>query len=245
MRYVARILSSALQWSSSTVRHFTGPKWPLRTKRHVCAPPWPISLLHTQMFLSAEPLKTKFPAVARQSTASLWPRRTPPPPRVQTLLVHFTLNDKPQTTRHVILVSAKHGQGVEDVKQWILSKLPFGPAYYPKDIVSEHPERFFVSEIVREKIFMQCRKEIPYACQVNVVSYKSRPAAKDFIQLEIVVEKNSQRITLIGKLHVRLDIEDFLQEKVFLEVEVKVKENWRQDEVLLKNNGYGGQIQAL
>ncbi|KAL6224605.1 hypothetical protein ACLB2K_003460 [Fragaria x ananassa] len=154
----------------------------------------------------------------------------------------------------VIPVSAKHGQGVEDVKQWILSKLPFGPAYYPKDIVSEHPERFFVSEIVREKIFMQYRKEIPYACQVNVLSYKSRPAAKDFIQVEIVVEKNSQKIILIGKdgralkllaTASRLDIEDFLQKKVFLEVEVKVKENWRQDEGLLKNYGYGGQIQAL
>ncbi|KAK9948573.1 hypothetical protein M0R45_004142 [Rubus argutus] len=154
----------------------------------------------------------------------------------------------------VIPVSAKHGQGVEDVKQWILSKLPFGPAYYPKDIVSEHPERFFVSEIVREKIFMQYRKEIPYACQVNVVSYKTRPAAKDFIQVEIVVEKNSQKIILIGKdgralkllaTASRLDIEDFLQKKVFLEVEVKVKENWRQDEGLLKNYGYGGQIQAL
>ncbi|XP_050383167.1 GTPase ERA-like, chloroplastic [Argentina anserina] len=154
----------------------------------------------------------------------------------------------------IIPVSAKHGQGVEDVKQWILSKLPFGPAFYPKDIVSEHPERFFVSEIVREKIFMQYRKEIPYACQVNVVSYKARPAAKDFIQVEIVVEKNSQKIILIGKdgralkllaTASRLDIEDFLQKKVFLEVEVKVKENWRQDEGLLKNYGYGCQIQAL
>ncbi|XP_028953893.1 GTPase ERA-like, chloroplastic [Malus domestica] len=154
----------------------------------------------------------------------------------------------------VIPVSAKLGQGVEDVKHWILSKLPFGPAYYPKDIVSEHPERFFVSEIVREKIFMQYRKEIPYSCQVNVVSYKTRPMAKDFIQVEIVVEKNSQKIIVIGKegralkllaTAARLNIENFLQKKVFLEVVVKVKENWRQDEVLLKNYGYGGQIQAF
>uniref|UniRef100_A0A7N0UFT5 Era-type G domain-containing protein n=1 Tax=Kalanchoe fedtschenkoi TaxID=63787 RepID=A0A7N0UFT5_KALFE len=153
----------------------------------------------------------------------------------------------------VIPVSAKYGQGVEDVKAWILSKLPKGPAYYPKDIVSEHPERFFVSEIVREKIFMQYRNEIPYACQVNVVNYKTRPAAKEFIQVEVVVEKNSQKIILIGKegkalkllaTAARLDIEDFLQKKVFLEVEVKVKENWRQDEGLLKNYGYGGQIRA-
>ncbi|KAK8331943.1 hypothetical protein V6Z11_A10G108800 [Gossypium hirsutum] len=99
----------------------------------------------------------------------------------------------------VIPVSAKYGHGVDDIKDWILSKLPTGPPYYPKDIVSEHPERFFVAEIVREKIFMQYRNEVPYACQVNVVSYKTRPNAKEFIQVEIVVEKDSQKIILIGK----------------------------------------------
>ncbi|KAL0349524.1 UNVERIFIED_CONTAM: GTPase ERA-like, chloroplastic [Sesamum radiatum] len=169
----------------------------------------------------------------------------------------------------VIPVSAKYGHGVDDVKDWILSKLPCGPAYYPKDITSEHPERFFVAEIVREKIFMQYRNEVPYACQVNVVSYKSRPNAKDFIQVEIVGEEftedhpywedrgalNSHQDVLNlwpeGKAlkllatAARLDIEDFLQKKVFLEIEVKVKENWRQNEGLLKHYGYGGQIQAL
>ncbi|XAR57918.1 hypothetical protein NMG60_11026224 [Bertholletia excelsa] len=124
----------------------------------------------------------------------------------------------------VIPVSAKYGHGVDDVKDWILSKLPAGPAYFPKDIASEHPERFFVAEIVREKIFMQYRNEVPYACQVNVVRYKARPSAKDFIQVEILVEKNSQKIILIGKegkalkllaTAARLDIEDFLQKKVF------------------------------
>ncbi|XP_074308912.1 GTPase ERA-like, chloroplastic [Silene latifolia] len=154
----------------------------------------------------------------------------------------------------VIPVSAKYGHGVDDVKDWILSKLPLGPPYYPKDIASEHPERFFIAEIVREKIFLQYKNEIPYVCQVNVVSYKTRAAAKDFIQVEIVVEKNSQKIILIGKegkalkllaTAARLDIEDFLQKKVFLEVEVKVKENWRQDEGLLKHYGYGGKIKVI
>ncbi|WOH00427.1 hypothetical protein DCAR_0519787 [Daucus carota subsp. sativus] len=153
----------------------------------------------------------------------------------------------------VIPVSAKYGHGVEDVKEWILSKLPLGPSYYSKEITSEHPERFFVAEIVREKIFMQYRNEIPYACQVNVISYKARPNAKDFIQVEIVVEKNSQKIIVIGKegkalkllaTAARLDIEDFLQKKVFLEVEVKIKENWRQDEGLLRHYGYAGHIRA-
>ncbi|KAK1322293.1 putative tRNA modification GTPase mnmE [Acorus calamus] len=154
----------------------------------------------------------------------------------------------------VIPVSSKYGQGVDDVKEWILSKLPFGPAYYPKDIASEHPERFFIAEIVREKVFMQYRNEVPYACQVNVVNYISRPTSKDYIMVEIVVEKNSQKMILIGKegkalkilaTAARLDIEDFLQKKVFLEVEVTVKENWRQNEGLLKHYGYGGQIRVI
>ncbi|CAI9110817.1 OLC1v1010906C1 [Oldenlandia corymbosa var. corymbosa] len=154
----------------------------------------------------------------------------------------------------VIPVSAKYGHGVDDVKDWILSKLPCGPALYPKDIASEHPERFFVAEIVREKIFMQYRNEVPYACQVNVVSYKTRPDAKDFIQVEVVVEKETQKAILIGKegkalkllaTAARLDIEDFLQKKVFLEVEVKVKENWRQNEGLLRHYGYTGNIQGF
>ncbi|XP_024994162.1 GTPase ERA-like, chloroplastic [Cynara cardunculus var. scolymus] len=162
--------------------------------------------------------------------------------------------EKSTDVDEVIPVSAKYGHGVDDVKDWILSKIPLGPAYYPKDITSEHPERFFIAEIVREKIFMQFRNEVPYACQVNVINYKARPDAKDFIQVEIVVEKNTQKIILIGKdgralkllaTASRLDIEDFLQKKVFLEVEVKVKENWRQDEGLLKYYGYGGKIQAL
>ncbi|XWS33792.1 hypothetical protein CRYUN_Cryun22dG0113100 [Craigia yunnanensis] len=160
------------------------------------------------------------------------------------------VTDKPQTTRHgvlgicsgpeyqwyekftdvdeVIPVSAKYGHGVDDVKDWILSKLLTGPPYYPMDIVSEHPERFFVAEIVREKIFMQYRNEVPYVCQVNVVNYKTRTTAKDFIQVEIVVEKESRKIILIGKggkalkilaTAARLDVEDFLQKKVFLEVQ--------------------------
>lgn len=152
---------------------------------------------------------------------------------------------------HILPISAKYGHGVEDVKNWIVSKLPSGPAYYPKDIISEHPERFFVAEMVREKIFMQYRQEIPYACQVNVVNYIVRPTSKDFIEIEIVVEKESQKIILIGKegkalkllaTAARLDIEDFLQKQVYLEIKVKVKPNWRQDVDLLKRFGYSGAI---
>ncbi|KAF8104501.1 hypothetical protein N665_0171s0009 [Sinapis alba] len=145
--------------------------------------------------------------------------------------------------RRIIPVSAKYGHGVEDVKEWILSKLPFAHLIIP----SEHPERFFVAEIVREKIFMKFLMHVSASTwQVNVLSYKTRPAAKDFIQ--VVVDKNSQKIILIGKelkalktlaTAARLDIEDFLHKKM------RVQENWRQDEGLLKYYGYGGQIRVM
>ncbi|KAJ3670801.1 hypothetical protein LUZ60_008227 [Juncus effusus] len=153
----------------------------------------------------------------------------------------------------VIPVSAKYGHGVDDVRQWILTKIPFGPAYYPKDIVSEHPERFFIGEIVREKIFLQYRNELPYCCQVNVKTYKARPGKKDFIQVEVLVEKDTQKKIIVGRegkalkvfaTAARLDIEDFLQKKVYLEVDVKVREKWREDEALLKTYGYGGPIRV-
>eukprot|EP00850_Spirogloea_muscicola_P005543 SM000025S08438 [mRNA] locus=s25:773301:775203:- [translate_table: standard] len=148
----------------------------------------------------------------------------------------------------VIAISARQGQGMEELKEWVVSKLPLGPALYPKDIVSEHPERFFVAEIVREKIFLQYQQEVPYACQVNVLTYVERKeGVKDFIELDIIVERESQKGILLGKgglslktlaTAARLDIEDFVGKPVFLELHVKVQEKWRQDEKLLQDYGY-------
>ncbi|KAL3701128.1 hypothetical protein R1sor_019150 [Riccia sorocarpa] len=152
----------------------------------------------------------------------------------------------------VIPVSAKQGRGVDLVKSWLIQRLPKGPAYYPKDIVSEHPERFFVAEIIREKIFLQYRQEIPYVCQVNVLNYtERRSSAKDFIEAEIVVEKDSQMAILIGKdgsalkllaTASRIDIQEFVGKEVYLELKVKVRENWREDDELLDYYGYSGKI---
>eukprot|EP00850_Spirogloea_muscicola_P019960 SM000203S06136 [mRNA] locus=s203:162397:164310:+ [translate_table: standard] len=148
----------------------------------------------------------------------------------------------------VVAISARQGQGMEELKEWVVSKLPLGPALYPKDIVSEHPERFFVAEIVREKIFLQYQQEVPYACQVNVLTYVERKeGVKDFIELDIIVERESQKGILLGKgglslktlaTAARLDIEDFVGKPVFLELHVKVQEKWRQDEKLLQDFGY-------
>ncbi|KAL2642636.1 hypothetical protein R1flu_010223 [Riccia fluitans] len=154
----------------------------------------------------------------------------------------------------VIAASAKQGRGVDLVKSWLIERLPKGPAYYPKDIVSEHPERFFVAEIIREKIFLQYRQEIPYVSQVNVLNYtERRSSAKDFIEAEIVVEKDSQMAILIGKdgtalkllaTASRIDIQEFVGKEVYLELKVKVRENWREDDDLLDYYGYNGKIRS-
>ncbi|KAH7298081.1 hypothetical protein KP509_25G026200 [Ceratopteris richardii] len=148
----------------------------------------------------------------------------------------------------VLAVSARYGHGIDELKSWLVSKLPLGPPYYPKGDLSDQPEKFFASEIIREKIFLQYMKEIPYVSQVNVIKYIERvPPAKDFIEVEIVVEKESQRGIMIGKqgqamktlaTAARLDIEDFVGREVFLDIKVKVKEDWRANEDLLKYYGY-------
>ncbi len=147
----------------------------------------------------------------------------------------------------VVPISAKTGQNVDVLLEEIIELLPVGPPFYPKDIVSEHPERFFVAEIIREKIFDQYRQEIPYSTQVNVVEFKERDQGKDFIDAEIVVERSSQKGILIGKggkalkkvgKAARRDIEAFLDRPVYLQLHVKVREDWRDRQVYLRSYGY-------
>jgi GTP-binding protein Era len=128
-----------------------------------------------------------------------------------------------------------------------VQRLPLGPPFYPKDMLSEHPERFFVAEIIREKIFELYREEIPYSTQVNIVSYEEREDEKDFIDAEIVVERGSQKGILIGKggralkkvgTAARKDIEAFVGASVYLQLHVKVREDWRNRGSLLRSYGY-------
>jgi GTPase len=129
--------------------------------------------------------------------------------------------------------------------------LPEGPEYYPKDQLTDRPERFFVSEIIREKILQLYHQEIPYATQVVTESFKdtetTKGAALVRIAATIYVERATQKSILIGKngesikklgSNARLDLEKFLEKKVFLELFVKVKDNWRDDDRLLKEFGY-------
>jgi|SRR5690554_1618195 len=149
--------------------------------------------------------------------------------------------------KKVIPLSALLNFNTEEVLNSIIEFLPEGPKYYPDDIVAEENERFFVSEIIREKIFEFYKEEIPYSTEVAILDFKEREDKKHFINAEIIVEKDSQKGIIIGKqgnaikklgLEARKDIEDFLQHEVYLELRVKVREKWRRDEKQLKSFGY-------
>jgi GTP-binding protein Era len=152
---------------------------------------------------------------------------------------------KPQA---VFAVSALHDHNVPAVMQFILDNLPEHPAYYDKDTLTTKDERFFVSEIIREKIFKLYEKEIPYSTEVIITAFKDEPNIVR-ISSEIIVERDSQKNIIIGKAgemlkkvgtYARKDMEEFLQKKVFLEMFVKVIPDWRNRKNYLKRFGYEG-----
>ncbi len=146
----------------------------------------------------------------------------------------------------VLFTSATQQRGIDDLKNTIISHLPEGPPFYPKDILSKHPVRFFVSEIIREQLFLQFHQELPYSCTVNIIDYDERDDL-DYIDAEVVVNRKSQKGMLIGKkgsaikklgTKARKSIEDFVGKKVYLDLHVKVREKWRDNDGLLKQYGY-------
>ncbi|MBE0433210.1 GTPase Era [candidate division WOR-3 bacterium] len=147
----------------------------------------------------------------------------------------------------IIPVSALKGAGIQELKQAIFARLPDGDFIYPEDEVSDAPERFFVADFIREKIFETFKEEIPYASCVVIDEFKEREKGKDYIRAVIYVERASQKAILIGKggaalktigERARREIESFLGRKVYLELWVKVKEKWRKDKKFLKELGY-------
>jgi len=147
----------------------------------------------------------------------------------------------------VIPISASQKFNIEKVIETIVNELPEGPSFYPEDIVADENERFFVSEIIREKILELYREEVPYSVEVLVTEFKERKEEKNYISAEIVVERESQKSIIIGKGGAAIKklgtisreaVEEFLQHKVYLELRVKVRKNWRSDENMLKAFGY-------
>ncbi|MDR0970067.1 MAG: GTPase Era [Lentimicrobiaceae bacterium] len=143
-------------------------------------------------------------------------------------------------------ISAKENFNVQTVFEEVLKKLPESPAYFPKDELTDKSMRFFITEIIREKILLHYQKEIPYSVEVIVDAYEES-AKLIKIQATIYAARDSQKAILIGKggsaikrmgTSARIDIEKFAGKKVFLELRVKVTDNWRDDELLLKRFGY-------
>ena len=146
----------------------------------------------------------------------------------------------------IVGISALHNYNIEQVMEFIIQNLPEHPAYYDKEELTTRPERFFVAEMIREKIFKFYKKEIPYSTEVLITAFKE---GKDLIRIsaEIVVERDSQKNILIGPggamlkkvgTYARQDMESFLQKKVFLELFVKVIPDWRNRSNYLKSFGY-------
>lgn len=148
----------------------------------------------------------------------------------------------------VKFISALNQDDVAEVFDWIVEKMPASPPYYAKDALTDKPERFFVEEIIREKILLNYKQEIPYSCEVVVDSFKE---AETIIRIraEIFVNRKSQKSIVIGKggsmlkkvgTAARKDCEQFFGKQIYLELFVKVKENWRDDDGMLKKLGYKG-----
>ncbi|MBO9676042.1 MAG: GTPase Era [Sphingobacteriaceae bacterium] len=152
----------------------------------------------------------------------------------------------------IYAISALHKHNVDGLLDRVLEMLPEHPPYYDKEDLTDRSERFFVSEIVREKIFLNYQKEIPYSTEVIVKSFKEEPLKNGKglmvrISAEVVVERDSQKNILIGTggsmlkkvgTEARLEIEKFLDAKVFLELFVKVIPDWRSKKNYLKSFGY-------
>lgn len=155
--------------------------------------------------------------------------------------------DSTKLFNSIIPISASLNFNLDQLLKNILYYLPEHPKYFSDDIVANESERFFVSELIREKIFELYGEEIPYSCEVVIEEFKERQKAKDYIRADIFVEKDSQKKIIIGsegksikKLGeaARMEIEKFLEKSVYLELYVKVRKNWRTDETWLKRFGY-------
>lgn len=146
----------------------------------------------------------------------------------------------------IIPVSAKNNYNLDTLKARIIELLPEGDFYFDADTLTNKPEKFFVSEIIRENILTLYKEEIPYSVFVDVREFKVREhGQKDYINADIILERESQKIIILGKNGEmvkklgemsRKGIEEFLGKEVFLKLFVKVRKDWRRDFRFLKNN---------
>ncbi|MCI8335711.1 MAG: GTPase Era [Peptococcaceae bacterium] len=149
--------------------------------------------------------------------------------------------------REIIPISAVAGTNVDRLLNLIQEYLPEGPQYYPEDMVTDQPERAIIAELIREKVLYLTREEVPHAVAVEVTAVQARENGNFYVEAVIYVERDSQKGIIIGKKgqmlrdigsKARVDIEDLLEGKVFLELRVKVRSDWRDNEISLRNFGF-------
>ena len=164
----------------------------------------------------------------------------------ETLNNHVHEAKKALNTEHVVVASAKEGFNVSKIINTLIELSPEHPPFYDRDLVSDESVRFLVSEMIREQILSQYKKEIPYSVEVSVTNYNEKKNI-DEIYATIYVERESQKGIVLGKggsaiknlgIFSRKRIEDFIKKKVFLSLTVKVKKDWRSDDQQLRYFGY-------
>ncbi|MEM2991370.1 MAG: GTPase Era, partial [Halobacteria archaeon] len=149
--------------------------------------------------------------------------------------------------QEIVPISALTGDGLSELLGVIIKYLPVGGMYYPEDEVSDLPERFFIAEIIREKVFLNTQQEVPYSTTVQTDEVKERENGKVYIRATIYVEKETQKRILIGDRgnmlkkigqSARLEIESWMGVPVYLDLWVSVKPDWRDKESYLREFGY-------
>ncbi|KGE18157.1 GTPase Era [Paenibacillus wynnii] len=147
----------------------------------------------------------------------------------------------------IIPVSAKFGSNVNTLLDQLQKYLPEGPQYYPADQITDHPEQFVIAELIREKILHLTREEVPHSIAVAIEDMKLEPNGVVHVSAVIFVERDSQKGIIIGKQgallkevgrRARTDIENLLGSKIFLELWVKVKKDWRNQDRVLRDLGF-------
>ncbi|MCX5859203.1 MAG: GTPase Era [Proteobacteria bacterium] len=151
--------------------------------------------------------------------------------------------------QEILPISARAGEGIPKLLQGLIRSLPPGPPLFPPDFLTDRPERFFASEIIREAAFSCLREEIPYSLGVRIEEFRenSRAQGKDFIRATILVERDNQRAIVLGRQgrmiknigeKARHEMEKFLGRPVYLELWVKVYKNWMENRSFLQELGY-------
>ncbi|WP_295731566.1 GTPase Era [uncultured Limosilactobacillus sp.] len=149
--------------------------------------------------------------------------------------------------KEIVPVSALQGNNVNTLMNELVQDLPEGPQYYPSDQISDHPERFVIAEMIREKVFQLTREEVPHSVAIDVTSIKRDDRETVHISANIIVERPGQKGIIIGKKGqmlkkigqmARQDIEHLLGDHVYLQLWVKVVPGWRDKSAMLKDYGY-------